>query len=50
VAPGISNDPRGVFDTPKTGVSSIDRTVTKLQAEDAKRLAALRAQADQAKR
>lgn len=40
MAPGITNDRRGVLDTPKTGIASIDRQVTKLEAEDTARLAA----------
>lgn len=49
-APGVSNDPRGVLDTPKTGIAAIDRQVAKLEAEDAKHLADLRRQSEQAKR
>jgi hypothetical protein len=34
---GISNDPTGVFDTPKTGIPAVDDQVTALQAQDAAR-------------
>ena len=40
MAPGITNDPRGVQDTPRSGIAAIDRQVAKLQREDAARLAA----------
>jgi hypothetical protein len=49
-APGVSNDPRGVLDTPKTGIASIDQQVQKSQAEDERHLADLRRQSEQAKR
>lgn len=45
MAPGITNDPDGVFYTPKTGIRQIDNQVEKLQAEDAARIAASRAKA-----
>jgi uncharacterized small protein (DUF1192 family) len=47
MAPGITNDPAGVFDTPKTSIPEIDNRVAKLQAEDVARKAAARAEADQ---
>ena len=39
-APGITRDPRGVMDTPRSGVPTIDANVQRLQAEDTARLAA----------
>ena len=46
MAPGITNDRRGVLDTPKTGIAEIDRNVTALEAQDAARLAAANAKVE----
>lgn len=40
MAPGMTNDRRGVLGTPRTGIASIDANVRRLQAEDTARLAA----------
>ena len=42
---GITRDPTGALNTPKSGVASIDAQVAKLQAEDAARKAAAAKQA-----
>ena len=41
---GISNDPTGALDTPKTGIAPVDSQVQTLQAEDAVRKAVAAAQ------
>lgn len=49
MAPGITNDKTGAFDTPRTGIAEIDRQTERLQAQDETRIAvgARQAQAEQ---
>lgn len=46
MAPGITNDPSGLFEPKRTGIGEIDRAIEQAQAQHTKRTAAEHARAE----